>query len=163
MYGFRDVAGTAGNLFTRDFPSGFRGTVQPTVSFNQPDPALNANDRRLRVFFAGTRFNAAISSCSSSFDSILFALTGVSAGAAYDLVAGGAAEDFLTITGQRITAIQVSGQQLVVDMGLGAQNPPPPPAPPQVVTSVGGQKVVRNDTKNVPEAVPFRLGTIVCR
>jgi hypothetical protein len=162
MFAFRDVGGAAGSLFTKDFPSGFRGTVQPTVSFNQPDPSLNANDRRLRVFFAGTRFNPAISSCSSTFDSILFALTGVSGGAAYDLVAGGGAEESLTLTGQRISALQITGEQLVVDMGLGAQNPPPPPAPPRTITTAGGQKVVRNDTRNVPEAVPFRMGTTVC-
>jgi hypothetical protein len=167
MFGFRDAAGTAQQLFggaPKDFPSGFRGTVQPTAAFNDPDNNPSTNDGQLRVFFAGTKFNPAILSCQSTFDSIVFLLLGVSGGAAYDLTGDAVADESITITNQRVTAIRVEGGQLVVDMGLGAQNPPPAPAPPSPgVLGTGGQVSVKVGTGNVPEQVPFRMGSLVCR
>jgi hypothetical protein len=167
MFAFRDVSGTAQQLFggsAKDFPLGFRGTVQPTAAFNDPDNDPSTADGQLRVFFAGTRFNPALTSCASSFDSIVFLLLGISGGAAYDLTGDATADESLTITNQRVTAIRVEGGQLVVDMGLGAQNPPPAPAPPSPgVAGTGGLNNVVVGTANIPGLVPFRFGSTVCR
>ncbi|HVD76606.1 MAG TPA: hypothetical protein VNH43_03305, partial [Vicinamibacteria bacterium] len=67
-----------------------------------------------------------------------------------------------TITGQRVNAVQVVGGQLVVDMGLGAQNPPPAPAPPATAPPAPGPANV-SMVANVPGTVPFKLGSSVCR
>ncbi len=131
------VDGPAWELFTLDFPNGFRGTVQPATAFNDPDP-LVPNDESARVFFAGTRFNPpgtpnapAPPPCVSSFDSVLFAVGAETGGAAYDLNAAGD-DRSIQLNRQRIQAVRVSGGRLVVDTGLNAENAPPPPAPPTV-------------------------------
>ena len=55
----------------------FRGTVQPTTAFN--------TSGQPRIFFAGTRFNPpGVVDCLSSFDTILFAVSGIDGGAVYD-------------------------------------------------------------------------------
>jgi hypothetical protein len=136
-----------------DFPQNYRGTVQPAVAFN--------SNGKGRVIYAGTRFNPAGTNCASSFDSILALLQGATGGAAYDLNASGD-DRFLTITNQRVNAVQVVGGQLVVDMGLGAQNPPPAPAPPATAPPAPGPANV-STVANIPGTVPFKLGSSVCR
>jgi hypothetical protein len=155
MYAYRDDGmGTATQVFPAvDFPQNFRGTVQPAVAFN--------SNGKGRVIYAGTRFNPAGSNCASSFDSILALLQGATGGAAYDLNASGD-DRFLTITNQRVNAVQVVGGQLVVDMGLGAQNPPPAPAPPATAPPAPGPANV-STVANIPGTVPFKLGSSVCR
>jgi hypothetical protein len=155
MYGYRDD-GSASQLtgFPIDFPQGFRGTVQPATAFN-------ANGKG-RVFFAGTKFNPAGNTCSSSFDSILFALQGANGAAAYDLNSSGDDRSVL-LTNQRINAVQVVAGKLVVDMGLGAQNPPPPPTPPVTAPPAPGPNSNVSMIANVPGTVPFKLGSAVCR
>jgi len=154
MYAFRDTTGTASQVFAPlDFPQNFRGTVQPATAFNASFHS--------RVFYGGTRFNPAGTSCSSSFDSVIVALQGRTGLAAYDLNSIGD-DRFLQITGQRVNAVQVVGGQLVVDMGLGAQNPPPAPAPPATAPPAPGPANV-SMVANVPGTVPFKLGSGVCR
>lgn len=158
MYGLRDDSGVAADVFSPiDFPSdpvlgSFRGTVQPATVFNVQGKA--------RVFFAGTRFNPPGTSCASTFDSVVFALEGATGQAAYDL--GGPDNSYVTLQGQRVNAVRTSGGQLVVDLGLGAQNPPPPPAPPTTVTGDTSRSNVAIGSK-VPGTIPFKLGTAVCR
>ncbi|PYQ02714.1 MAG: hypothetical protein DMF83_22935 [Acidobacteria bacterium] len=155
MYGYRDD-GSASQVFAPvDFPQGFRGTVQPATAFN-------ANGKG-RVFFAGTRFNPVTATiCASSFDSVLFALEAATGGAAYDLNTSGD-DRFVTLTNQRVNAVQVVAGKLVVDMGLGAQNPPPPPAPPQTAPPAPGPNANISVVSNVPGTIPFKLGSSVCR
>jgi hypothetical protein len=155
MYGYRD-GGTAAQLtgFPIDFPVNFRGTVQPATAFNAGGFG--------RVFFAGTKFNPAGTSCASSFDSVVSALEAATGGAAYDLNASGDDRSVL-LTGQRVNAIQVVGGKLVVDMGLGAQNPPPPPAPPVTMPPSTGPSANVSVVSNVQGTIPFKLGSSVCR
>jgi hypothetical protein len=154
MYAYRD-AGTAAEVFAPiDFPLNYRGTVQPATAFN-------ANGFG-RVFYAGTKFNPAGASCASSFDSVIFALQAADGGAAYDLNASGD-DRSLVLTGQRVNAIQVVGGKLVVDMGLGAQNPPPPPAPPVTTPPAPAASANVSVVANVPGTIPFKLGSSVCR
>jgi hypothetical protein len=154
MYAYRDTTGTASQVFAPlDFPLNFRGTVQPATAFN-------ANGKA-RVFYGGTRFNPAGTNCNSSFDSVIVALQGATGQAAYDLNSAGD-DRFLQITGQRVNAVQVVGGQLVVDMGLGAQNPPPAPAPPATAPPAPGPANV-SMVANVPGTVPFKIGSSVCR
>jgi hypothetical protein len=138
MWGLRDddltadpnptdgVNGPAVVLFTQSFPDGFRGNVAPATAFTNDVPPLG------RVFFVGNKFNpiqSTATSCVSSFDSTLFALGAESGNAAYDLNATGS-DLSITLTGQKVMSVNVTGGNLVVDRGLLAQNPPPPPAPP---------------------------------
>jgi len=155
MYGFRDQ-GTAAQLtgFPIDFQPNYRGTVQPSTAFN----ALGFG----RVFFAGTKFNPAGTSCASSFDSVIFALQAANGGAAYDLNASGD-DRSVALIGQRVNAIQVVGGKLVVDMGLGAQNPPPPPTPPVTMPPAPGASANVSVVSNVQGTIPFKLGSSVCR
>jgi hypothetical protein len=155
MYAYRDD-GTASQLFAPvDFPQGFRGTVQPATAFNTNGFA--------RVFYAGTRFNqVTATTCASTFDSVIFALQAANGLAAYDLSAG-ADKRSVTITNQRVNAIQVVGGQLVVDMGLGAQNAPPPPTPPVTAPTAPGPHANVSLVSNVPGTIPFKLGSSVCR
>jgi len=154
MYAYRDTTGTAGQVFAPlDFPLNFRGTVQPATAFNANGFA--------RVFYGGVKFNPAGTNCNSSFDSVIVALQGATGQAAYDLNSTGD-DRFLTITGQRVNAVQVVGGQLVVDMGLGAQNPPPAPAPPATAPPAPGPANV-SMVANVPGTIPFKLGSSVCR
>jgi len=155
MYAFRDD-GSASQVFAPvDFAQGFRGTVQPATAFN-------ANGKG-RVFFAGTRFNALTATvCASSFDSVLFALEAATGGAAYDLNLSGD-DRFVTLTNQRVNAVQVVAGRLVVDMGLGAQNPPQPPAPPVTAPPAPGPNANVSVVSNVPGTIPFKLGSSVCR
>jgi hypothetical protein len=184
LYGLRDedlasdpsstdgVDGPARVLFTVDLPDGFRGNVQPATAFDDADPPNG------RVFFAATRFNLPNSPnaplpppCRSSFDSLLFALGAESGAAAYDL-SGSGDDRFVQVTDQRIQAVRVAGGRLVVDMGLGAQNPPPPPAPP--VTAPPAPDPISDVSVGVPldpvtglpriaGLVPYKLGSAVCR
>jgi hypothetical protein len=155
MYAYRDdTTPTSLPNFPVDFPLGFRGTVQPATAFN-------ANGKG-RVFFAGTRFNPVTATvCASSFDSVLFALD-MQGQAAYDLNASGD-DRSVTLTNQRINAVQVVAGKLVVDMGLGAQNPPPPPQPPLTAPPVPGPAANISVVANVPGTIPFKLGSAVCR
>jgi hypothetical protein len=156
MYGFRDDASppTALVNFPIDFPQGFRGTVQPATAFN-----LNGKGR---VFFGGTRFNPVTATvCASSFDSVLFALD-LTGEAAYDLNSSGD-DRSVTLTNQRVNAIQVVAGKLVVDMGLGAQNPPPPPQPPATAPPAPSPISNISVVSNVPGTIPFKLGSSVCR
>lgn len=155
MYGLRDDGATGTDVFTPlDFPAGYRGTVQPATVFNQQGFA--------RVFYAGTRFNAPGNDCVSSFDSVLFALQGATGEAAYNLSSSGPAPS-VTLEDQRISAVRTSGGQLVVDLGLGAQNPPPPPAPPVTTTSPSGTHSNVRMGSTVPGTIPFKVGSAVCR
>lgn len=150
MYGLTDTLadtfaapGTLATLipaFTIDFPSSppsnvpFRGTVQPAAAFNaQTQP---------RVFYAGTRFNPAgvSGSCISSFDTILFAVSGNTGGAVYDFTGDSTADLSTIIQGNRTTGISVVGGTAVLGESGSLGNAPTPtpdpsptptPAPPK--------------------------------
>jgi len=178
MYGLRDddltadpsstdgVDGPAVVLFRLDFPDGFRGNVQPATAFNDQTPPLG------RVFFVGNRFNpitATSTSCTSSFDAILFAVGAESGNAAYDLNASGS-DLSVTKTGQRIQAVRVAGGRLVLDTGLQADIAPPPPAPPVPAPPIpalnsdvffGPQQTATGLFAQNP--VVYKLGSSVCR
>jgi hypothetical protein len=182
LYGLRDedlatdpdgsdtVGGPARVLFAVDLPDGFRGNVQPATAFSDASPPAG------RVFFAAVRFNLpgtpnapAPPPCRSSFDSLLFALGAESGAAAYDLNSSGD-DRFVQITDQRIQAVRVSGGRLVVDMGLGAQNPPPPPAPPTTqppvpnpLANVWMGAMNPDGTPKIVGLIPYKLGSAVCR
>lgn len=155
MYGLRDDAGTATDVFSPvDFPSGYRGTVQPATVFN--------SNGKARVFFAGTRFNPLGANCASSFDSVLFALEGGTGQAAYDL-SSGSEDRSVEITNQRVNAVQTAGGQLVTDFGLGAQNAPPPPAPPAVTAAGSATQANVFMGSSVPGTIAYKVGSSVCR
>ncbi len=137
MYGVSDpvdvntftTPGTIISGFPISFPApppsniAFRGTVQPTTAFN-------ANNQP-RVFFAGTRFNpAGATSCLSSFDTILFAVSGNNGGAVYDFGGSAAADLYTIIAGNKTTGIQaIGGSVLIGDSGSLASAPTPTPDP----------------------------------
>ncbi len=125
-------------LFSFDLPDRYRGTVQPATAFSTSGNA--------RVFMVGTRFNpvSVTGTCNSSFDSILYAISGQTGTAAYDLNQSGAVDSSdisTTLTNSRVNAVSVSYGQVTVDQGLQAQNPPPPPAPPPIAPSTTSQQV----------------------
>jgi hypothetical protein len=53
--------------------------------------------------------------------------------------------------------------KLVVDMGLGAQNPPPPPQPPATMPPAPNPVANVSIVANVAGTVPFKQGSSVCR
>jgi len=165
-YAWRDTNGVRSDVFTQNFPTGYRGTVQPAGGFiDQLTPV---------IFYAGVRFTGA---CVSSFDSILYALKGLTASgtpeAAFDLDGATGDDPFIEIIGNKINAIRVSGEgTLVVDQGLNAQTPPPAPGPAvpaEVVSSssslvtmglVPGTKAYRELSATTAS---YRIGSSVCR
>ena len=157
MYAYRDDAAATGtSVFPAvDFPVNYRGNVQPATAFNDLGKG--------RVFFSGVKFNPAGSSCASTFDSVIFALQGANGAAAYDLNSGATDDRSITLIGQRVNAIQVVAGKLVVDMGLGAQNPPPPPTPPVTYPPAPGVAANVSIVANVGGSIPFKLGSSVCR
>jgi hypothetical protein len=176
MWGLRDddntadpsngdgVAGPARVLFNIPFPNnptpGFRGTVQPATVFSQTTDVSGAQVFLGRVFFAGSQFTPAGADCLARFDSLLFAVGAVTGGAAYDLDASGGAlttaDRSIALSNQKVQAIRSSGGQLVVDVGLEAENAPPPPAPPAVLAA---PSALQNDVF----IVGVRANTAVCR
>jgi hypothetical protein len=136
MYGVQDPAadtaftpgGTLMTGFPIAFPSpppshaAFRGTVQPTTAFN--------TSGQPRIFFAGTRFNPpGIVDCLSSFDTIIFAVSGIDGGAVYDFGSGGL-DLYTIIQGNKTTGIQaIGGSLLIGDSGSLASVPTPTPNP----------------------------------
>jgi hypothetical protein len=137
MYGIEDTADDAtftipGTLIS-GFPIAFPGPAPSSVLFRgttQPTTAFNASNQP-RVFFAGTRFNpAGATDCLSSFDTILFAVSGNNGGAVYDFGGSAAADLFTIISGNKTTGIQaVGGSLLVGDSGSLASAPTPTPDP----------------------------------
>ncbi|HWX23963.1 MAG TPA: hypothetical protein VN083_02935, partial [Vicinamibacteria bacterium] len=127
-------------LFDGQFPTSFRGTIQPATAFN------NANPPQGRVFIAGTRFNPPGSAfappvppypCRSSFDSVVFGLGAVTGAGAFNLSTGPNTA-MIVISGVRMTGISIStdasptnasGTRVNLDFGKagGLPNPPPPP------------------------------------
>ncbi|MBX7184981.1 MAG: hypothetical protein K1Y01_07535 [Vicinamibacteria bacterium] len=167
-YAFRDNNGTAVAEFFKNFPAGYRGTVQPAAAFAGPVPPAPV------VFFAGIKFSGA---CVSVFDSILIALKGIATvpgtpEAAFDLKATGD-DSFIEFKEKKINAVRVSGEgNLVVDQGLNAQEVPPPPgvAPPAQTTTSGTSLVgmgLQPGTQAYKDlaatTVPYRIGSSVCR
>jgi hypothetical protein len=137
MYGVKDPAAdaafTPGGTLITGFPivfpspapsnTAFRGTVQPTTAFN--------SNSQPRVFFGGTRFNpAGLGACASSFDTIIFAVSGIDGGAVYDFGGSTAADLYTIIQGSKTTGIQATGGGLFVgDSGALASAPTPTPNP----------------------------------
>jgi hypothetical protein len=147
MYGLTDILGDTfaapGTLltlipaFTIDFPSSppsgvpFRGTTQPATAFNdQSQP---------RVFYAGTRFNPAgvSGSCISSFDTILFAVSGNTGGAVYDFTGDSTADLSTIIQGNRTTGISVVGGTVVLGESGSLGNAPTPTPDPSPTPTPG--------------------------
>jgi hypothetical protein len=171
-YALKDNGTTGDIVFSNDFPTDYRGTVQPASAFagttSPPTPV---------VFYAGIKFNANTTTCIPTFDSILMALKGTTTvantpEAAFDLKATGD-DSFIELTGTKIQAIRVSGEgSLVIDQGLSAQDVPPPPGVPvPTVTIPGSSGLVRvgltpgtQDYKDLASTtVPYRVGSQVCR
>jgi hypothetical protein len=130
------VAGPAKVLFTKPFPTLYRGTAQPAGGFTSSGVA--------RVFFAGTRFNPPGTTnapppppCRSSFDSILFAIGAESGSAAYDLNTTGQ-DEYIEYKDQKLQSVQVVRGQVVVDRGLGAETAPTPPPGTTIQPSTPG-------------------------
>ncbi len=133
------------SLFTVDFATNFRGTVQPLVTLSDIDLSTTGQNLVGRVFFGGTRFNPVASQfapppepCRSSFDSQLFALGVESGQPAYDFGPS------VIFQNSRMAAVTVggspAGSKLIIDEGLvkSGQPVPPPPqmgAPPSTTTS----------------------------
>lgn len=137
MYGVQDPAadtaftpgGTLMTGFPIAFPSpppsntAFRGTVQPTTAFN--------TSGQPRIFFAGTRFNPpGVVDCLSSFDTIIFAVSGIDGGAVYDFDSTPGLDLYTIIQGNKTTGIQaIGGGLLIGDSGSLASVPTPTPNP----------------------------------
>jgi hypothetical protein len=188
MYGYSD--GPSGNpaaafaqLFAVDFPANYRGNSSPAAGFvggdTDNDPATPDVVNPI-VFFTGLSFAAGsdpLQPCLSRFDSVLYALQGLTGLAALDLNSTSTLQSddaYATIAGQVLQNPHITTEgTLVIDRGLGAQAAPPPPAPPQeagapptstTTTSVstgikpGTQAFI--DLKST--TTPFRIGTAVC-
>ncbi len=108
--------------FTQDFPSPFRGTVQPATAFNDTSSG--------RVFFAGTALVDGGQTCIFRFDTFLFALGALSGGAVYDFNNNGLADLSTTLQGTKTMGIQTTGGQVLLsDSGEIGRAPAPPPPP----------------------------------
>lgn len=166
-YAWKDSNGTRSDIFVQDFPTGYRGAVQPAGGF------INANTPV--VFYAGVRFTGA---CVSLFDSILYGFRGLtttpgSPEPAFDLDGATGDDPYLEIAGNKINAIRISSEgTLVIDQGLNAQDPPPAPGPgiPAVPVATSSSTVSTGlvpGTKAYRElsatTVPYRIGSSVCR
>jgi hypothetical protein len=189
MYGYND--GPAGNpagpltqLFARDFPQNYRGNSAPAAGFVGGDTDNNPATPPLAaapiVFFTGLSFAAGsdpTQPCLSRFDSVLFALQGLTGLAALDLNSTSSLESddaYATIQGQVLQNPHITTEgTLVVDRGLGAQAAPPPPAPPvtqplppQTVTTTlvvpGLQPGSAAFNALRTTTTPWRAGTAVC-
>jgi len=158
------------SLFAIDFPTNFRGTVQPLLTGTDLDPSPTGFNLVGRVFFGGTRFNPVGSAfapppepCRSSFDSILFALGVESGSAAYSFGPSMLFQD------SRMAAITVggspSGAKVIVDEGLvkSGQPIPPPPAMGKAPVTPGSASanVVPLARPGYP-APSVRFGSTVC-
>ncbi len=169
-------------LFTRTFDAGpvvnasaptpypvFRGTAQPATAFTSDTPP------RAVVFFVGTRFNPPGSAfapvpppypCSSTFDSILYALGSRSGQAAYDLNSAG--DDAYSIyRDSRIVALttqadpsQGTGSSLNKDEGMIKPGTLPPAPPPPGKPASTGSNVSPATKGGVPE---IKFGSTVCQ
>ena len=174
MYAVKDNNVIPGELlFVQSFPTEYRGTVQPASAFagstTPPTPV---------AFFAGIKYDNTTIPCVPYFNSILFALKGITPPtpdtpeAAFDLKATGD-DAFIELTGAKIQAIRVSGEgSLVIDQGLSAQNVPPPPGVPVPSVPIPGSSgLVRQgltpgtqDYKDlVATTQPYRVGSSVCK
>jgi hypothetical protein len=118
-------------LFFLEFPGkdpgvseGYRGTLQPATAFNANNPP------QPRVFFGGTRFNFTTEECISSFDTILFAVGGISGDAVYDFNDDGSVDLYTEVLGTRGTNLQIAGGQVIIGDSGGLGDPPGPPPPP---------------------------------
>lgn len=188
MFGYADATaasppGSVTQQFYRDFPSSFRGNSAPTAVFTggdvDHDPATPPVYTPV-VFFTAIAFTANGSTpetvCQSRFDSVLFALKGLTGVAAFDLsTSTNEADDaYVTVTGQILQNPHVTSEgTLVVDRGLGAQVAPPPPSVPitqelppqnQTVTIVNQGLTPGTAAWNTLRATttPSRTGSAVC-
>ncbi len=146
MYGYSDgtaatPAGPVTQLFARDFPLNYRGNSAPAAGFSGGDsdrnPLTPPDPIAPIVFFTGLSFAAGsdpLQPCVSRFDSVLFALQGLTGLAALDLNSTSNAESddaYAVISGQVLQNPHITNEgTLVIDRGLGAQSAPPAPAPP---------------------------------
>jgi len=168
-YAWRDVNGVRTDLFVQNLPTGYRGTVQPATAFTSADSPV--------VFFGGVRYTGG---CISVFDSILYALKGVSstltADAAFDLRHDDASDDaFIQIQGNKINSVSVQDGNLVIDRAIHADAAPPPPGvrPPANLVTLGGNAMVAMglvpksraymDLSATAAPFPYRIGSSVCR
>lgn len=180
MYGYSD--GPSGNpvgpltqLYARDFPQNYRGNSAPAAGF-----VSGASGVVPIVFYTGLSFAAGsdpAQPCLSRFDSVLFALQGLTGLAALDLNSTSSLESddaYATIQGQVLQNPHITTEgTLVVDRGLGAQAAPPPPAPPVtqplppqsvtttlVVPGLAPGSAAYNALRTT--TTPWRAGTAVC-
>jgi hypothetical protein len=176
------VASPAVFLFSTEFDTNFRGTLQPATAFTDANPPL------ARVFFGGTRFNEPGTlfapdpyPCRSSFDSVIYAVGAETGGAAYDF--GG--DSFLVLENSRKTALQIikepaavgsapgtsGGSRLIVDEGLmsggAAVVPPPPPGEqPKTIAGIPAVSLAGMTHTDAERGIPaFPQGTVprVCQ
>jgi len=189
MYGYSDATDAVpaatpplvNQLFARDFPATFRGNSAPAAAFTGGDvdnDPLTPPVFSPVVFFTGlAAASLAGEPCTSSFDSVLFALKGPTGLAALDLNSQSTNESddaFAIIRGQVFQNPHVDDAGvLVIDRGLGAQVAPPPPSEPTTA-----ELPPQSETTNVvypglvpgtpayallrATTVPYRAGTAVC-
>jgi hypothetical protein len=187
MYGYSDAtgsspAGPVTQTFFRDFPANYRGNSSPASAFaGLPVGVTPPTSYTPVVFFTGLTYvangAAANTVCQSRFDSVLFALQGLTGLAAFDLNSTSTAESddaFATVVGQVLQNPHITSEgTIVIDRGLGAQVAPPPPASPhqkdlppqsQTVTVVSQGLTPGTGAWNTLRAttVPYRSGTAVC-
>ena len=186
MYGYNDgpsgaPVGPLTQLFFRDFLDGYRGNSAPAATFaggdldNDPTTPITLTPV---VFFTGLKYNPGGVTCVSSFDSILFALQGLTGLAAFDLNSTSNVESddaYAQVLGQILQNPHVTTEgTLVVDRGLGAQAAPPPPAPPEL-QALPPQSTTTNTvyagltpgslaytTLRATNPLPLRNGSAVC-
>jgi len=166
----------------------FRGTIQPTSALSCSVPlegGLCPGDSLAAVFFGGTRLSVPNTKfapptplacgsgqypCRSQFDSILYAQSVLTGGAAYDLNANGD-DAYRIFRDSRIAAISFQedpdpgrgGSRFVADEGLmkGVPKPPPPPGiPPSATTATANVIFSREPGRPAPSV---NYGSTVCQ
>jgi hypothetical protein len=186
MYGYSDATAAASpgpvtQLFARDYPATFRGNSAPAAAFTGGDTdgnPLTPNVYTPVVFFTGlAAASLAGEPCTSTFDSVLFALNGTTGLAAFDLNSTSTAESddaFALIKGQVLQNPHITSEgTVVIDRGLGAQIAPAPPAPPATqelppqsqstsYVTPGLAPGDANYKKIMATTIPYRIGTSVC-
>jgi hypothetical protein len=107
--------------FPIPFGLNYRGTVPPLSTFEQRLGGTTGV-----VFFVGTRFNPAETQCVSTFDSQLFAVSGATGGAVYDLNGAAGADTSTELIGSRVVGIPMPP----VSQPVPNPSPGPTPIPP---------------------------------
>ena len=139
--------------FEINFPSGFRGTVQPVGTYDDSTPPDSI------ALFIGTKYTPATTQCVSGFDSVLYIVESLTGAAAYDLPDNGGRS--IDIPHQKVTDLGMAGGQARLGGGVHPETfiPPPTTSGSRVNASVSVGPPAGG--KAYPGTASFKIGSSV--